>query len=151
MAEDFYAFQKKEWKAFRVFWMLMGLILAGAALGLFGRGLLSDKTYTANGVQFEYNKFMRVEKGTELLITVGDLGQEAKISINNDYIRKVRIDQIIPEPVSVEIKDNTLIYTFNSIQQGLITFYLVPMKMGSQHLEVSVGNAQMTANQFIYF
>ncbi|WP_181305186.1 hypothetical protein [Rufibacter sp. XAAS-G3-1] len=151
LTEDFYRFQKNEWRVARVFWVLMGLVLAAAALGLFGRGWLSDKKVASNGVQFEYNKYMRVEKGAELHLQVGQLGGNAKVMINNDYIRKVRIDQVIPQPASVEVKDNKLIYTFSSVQNGLITFYLVPTGTGSQTLEVSVGNARLSAPQFIYF
>ncbi|ALI98598.1 hypothetical protein [Rufibacter tibetensis] len=151
LAEDFYEFQKKEWFAFRVFWVLMAGVLTAAAFGLFGKGLLSDKTVTSNGVRFEYNKFMRVEKGTELLVGVGQGGKIADISINNDYIRKVKIDQVIPQPTSVEVRENKVIYRFSSVQNGFVTFYLIPYKMGSQPLEVTVGKAQLRANQFVYF
>ncbi|WP_205500191.1 hypothetical protein [Rufibacter psychrotolerans] len=149
--ESYYEFQRREWKAFRVFWWLMGLVLLAAAFGLFGRGMLSDKTYAAHGTQIEYNKFMRVEKGTELHISVAGAGQGTTISFNNDYIRKVRIDQVIPEPATVEVKDQKLVYTFPSAQNGLITFFLVPHKMGRQRLEITVGPAQLRETQFIYF
>ncbi|WP_210463206.1 hypothetical protein [Rufibacter roseolus] len=151
LAEDYYAFQRKEWLVARIFWIAMSLVLAAAALGLFGKGFLSDRTVTSHRVRFEFNKFMRVEKGTELRIHVTPGGQNAQVSFNNDYINKVRIDQIIPEPISVEVKDHRLVYTFSLVQNGFITFFLVPYKTGSQPLDVNVGNARMAVNQFVYF
>ncbi|WP_125077693.1 hypothetical protein [Rufibacter latericius] len=151
LAEDFYEFQRKEWLVSRIFWIAMGFVLAAATLGLFGKGVLSDRTVTAQGIRFEFNKFMRVEKPTELRIHVASGGKNVQVSFNNDYIRKVKIDQIIPEPVSVEVKDHRLIYTFSSVQNGFVTFFLVPYKIGSQPLEVTVGDARMGVDQFVYF
>ncbi len=149
--EKYYSFQQKEWVAFRIFWIFLSLILLAATFGLFGKGLLSDRTYTSKGVRVEYNKFMRVEKGAELVIHLTDSGENGQISINNDYLHKVRIEQVIPEPVSVKIKNNNLIYTFNPVQNGFIIFYLVPTKMGSHGLTLSIAGEQMCFNQFIYF
>jgi len=150
-AEKYYAFQKREWRAFRLFWVLMGLVVTAAALGLFGSGLLSDKTYTANGSRIDYNRFMRVAKNTEILIHVNQASRNASVSINNDYLRKVRIEQVVPEPTSVVIKDNKLVYTFSSVQNGFITFYLSPQKMGAHQLQISVNGTQASFDQYIYF
>ena len=57
-------------------------------LWLVRKGLLSDRTYTSKGVRVEYNKFMRVEKGTELVIYLTDLGENGQISINNEINTK---------------------------------------------------------------
>jgi hypothetical protein len=150
LAEDYYKFQKNEWRVARVFWSLMAMVLIAAAFGLFGKGLLSDRKVTAHGVQFEYTRFMRVEKGTELHLQVGQLGKNAQVILNNDYIRKVRIDQVVPQPVAVEVKDHKLIYTFSSVQNGLIIFYLIPYEPGSHTLDVTVGKARLKAHQFVY-
>jgi len=148
--EKHYSTQQMEWVALRIFWIMMSLILIATALGLFGDGLLSNKTYINNRNKIEYNKFMRVEKGTELLVHLNNAGENAKISINNDYLKKVRIEQITPEPSKVELINNELIYTFSSIQKGFIVFYLSPQKMGSQQLQITIDGHQINFDQYIY-
>jgi hypothetical protein len=148
--EKYYAIQKKEWMAFRVFWIVMAFVLVAAAFGLFGNGLISKQTYTTSSVKIDYNKFMRVDKEVQLYIRIQDLGAGAAIGINNDYLKKVRIEQVIPEPASVAVRDNTLIYRFNSLRNGFITFYLTPQLMGSQELEITVAGKKMRFNQYIY-
>ena len=149
--EKHYSTQQMEWVAFCIFWILMSLVLVATALGLFGNGLLSNKTYTAKGNKIEYKKFMRVEKGTELLVHLNNAGENAKISLNNDYLKKVRIEQITPQPSKVELINNELIYTFSSIQKGFIVFYLIPQKMGSQQLRITIDGHQKSFDQYIYF
>jgi hypothetical protein len=151
LAEKYFAVQKVEWRIFRACWILMGLVLAGAALGLFGKGLLSNRTYAAQGVQITYPRFMRIENETELYIRVNEAGSETVIGINNDYLRKVRIDQVIPEPRSVQVRDNTLIYRFHPVQNGFLTFFLRPQRMGSHPLEITVAGKKLRFHQYIYF
>ena len=148
--EKYYAAQQKEWRAFRVFWILMAFVLVAAALGLFGNGLISKQTYTANSLHVAYDRFMRVEKEVQLHIRVQDLGDGATIGINNDYLKKVRIDQVVPQPAAVTLRDNTLIYRFHPLRNGFITFYLRPQLMGSQRLEITVAGKKMRFQQYIY-
>ncbi|WP_026461507.1 hypothetical protein [Adhaeribacter aquaticus] len=149
--ERYYEFQKKEWLASRVFWVFMSFVLFAAALGLFGKGLLSNKTYNQNNLRIEYNKFMRVEKGTELVIQVADSLTKGEVIFGNDYLKKVRIDQIIPEPESVTVLNNKLIYRFSTVQNGFITFYLIPTKMGAHQLHLTINERNISFDQFIYF
>lgn len=149
--EGYYSFQKKQWVILRIFWVFMGFTVVVAALGLFGKGLLSNKTYMTNGIQIEYSKYMRVQKGSEIIIHVKDLGKNGSISFNNNYIRKVMIEQIIPTPVTEEIKAGRIIYTFAAVQNGFITFYLKPMKKGPQKLEITFNGQTYRFDQYIYF
>jgi hypothetical protein len=149
--EKFISQQQKEWLLFRIAWVLMGLVLIAAALGLFGNGPVSKQTYAAHQVHITYQKFLRVDKASEIYIGVPEQGQVTTIGINNDYIQKVNIYQVVPQPAAVELRDNTLIYRFRSVSNGFITFYLSPQQMGSQPLEITVGGNKMRFNQFIYF
>lgn len=148
--EKYYSFQKKEWKLVRFGWFLMGLVLLAAQLGIFGNGPLSQKTYVSDNLSIAYERYMRIEKDVELQVQVEELGLDTTITINNDYLKKVRISQVVPEPASVEVRDDKLIYRFSSLESGVITFYLNPMQMGSQQLELTVGGRMVRFNQFIY-
>jgi hypothetical protein len=151
--EKFISQQQKEWLIFRIAWVFMGLVLIAAALGLFGNGPISEQTYVAHKVHITYQKFMRADKESELYIGLQDqdLGQETTIGINNDYLKKVKIYQVVPQPAAVEIRDNTLLYRFRSVTNGFISFYLSPQHTGSQPLVITVGGKKMRFNQFIYF
>jgi hypothetical protein len=151
LVEKSYELQRKQWKASRMFWTIMGLVLMAASLGFFGDGPVSKKTYTTSNLQIEYNRFLRIEKATEVHINVKGLGKDPVISINNDYLKKVKIEQVIPEPASVEAENNILTYRFSSIKNGLVTFYLSPQKMGSQKLEFIIDGNKMSFDQYIYF
>lgn len=129
----------------------MSLLLAAAAGGFFGDGMISERSYSAHNVRIVYDRFMRMDKDTQMYIQVKDLGQQPVIGINNDYLKKVRILQVTPEPASVAIRDNTLVYRFHPVRNGFITFFLSPQQMGSQNLEITVAGKKMRLEQFIYF
>jgi hypothetical protein len=150
-AEESFPMEQKEWSLFKPFWIFMGLILVAACLGVFGTGIASQKVHTSHGITLEYNRFLRVKNDAALYVNVKDPGTDFSISINNDYIRKVKIDQVVPEPASVEINNNKLIYKFSSAKFGFVTFFLTPYKMGSQTLEITVNGNKMRFDQFIYF
>jgi hypothetical protein len=151
--EKFISQQQKEWFIFRIAWALMGLVLVAAALGLFGNGPISKQTYAAPGLEITYQKFMRVNNESELYIRVQDqdLSRETTIGINNDYLKKVKVFQVVPQPVAVEIRDNTLLYRFRYVSDGFISFYLSPRQMGSQPLELTISGKKVRFNQIIYF
>jgi len=148
--EELYAAQQKEWRAFRWFWSLMACVLLAAVLGVFGYGFISERTYTGAQLQVAYPKFMRVDSDTQLHLRVQDLGQNATVGINQDYLNKVKISQIVPEPVSVALDGNTLIYKFSYVRNGVITFFIDPYKMGSQRLKITVAGEKMSFQQYIY-
>lgn len=73
------------------------------------------------------------------------------VTFNGDYINKVKISDVIPEPEEVEIINNKLVYKFNSTDTGTITFFNDPLKMGAQTLHLEVNESKVVIPQYIYF
>jgi hypothetical protein len=151
---DDFKIQKIEWPVKRIFWLLMGIFLIAGLLGVFGDsiGLLNEKTIHLSGTTVKYHRFMRVEKKLEMKVKIEDTTiKDCSISLNKNYIDKVQITQIIPDPKEVEINDRKIIYRFNSFHGGTITFYKDPHRMGKQLLELEVNGEKVSVSQFIYF
>jgi hypothetical protein len=150
--EDF-KYQQGEWKIKRVFWVLMGIFLILGILGAFGDSgsLLSTKEEKLSTGTIIYDKFLRVDKSFETKVVVQDISNECSIAFNKDYIHKIQITQVIPEPINVVATKDQLIYYFKSNIGGTITFFNDPSKMGSQKLEMVINGEKAHLSQYIYF
>jgi hypothetical protein len=148
-----YKYQKVEWVIKRIYWVLMGIFIAFASLGAFGDNgsLLSRKEIKLQDATIEYEKFLRVDKSFDMKVNILNTYKECSVAINKDYVDKIQITQVIPEPSEVTSKGDKIIYKFRSYESGTITFFKDPLKMGSQKLEIEVNGKSVNISQFIYF
>jgi hypothetical protein len=151
IVERDFEFQRRQWPFYRAFWILMALFLTAGLAGLFGDGILSEKKIEEADFSIEYEKYLRVRKSSELIINVKELGEGSSISINKDYIEKIEIDKISPEPESVEARGGQLIYKFAGVNNSTVIFYLDPVKKGFQKLELIIKGKKSTFDQYVYF
>ena len=146
--------QRIGWIIKRISWVGMAMLLLFGLLGGLGEsdGILNEKTIRIDGVQIEYEKFLRVQKSFEMKVIIEKaVIDDLSISINKEYIDKVQITQIIPSPKHVEVTDAQIIYTFNSFKKGTITFFNDPIRMGNQKLEIEINRNKVSFFQYIYF
>lgn len=148
-----FKYQRAEWPIARIFWTLVAGVLIYGLLGGFGDGetVLNRKTLNLSGSHIEYDRYLRVEKNFTIKIFLSDSAQNCSVGFNKDYIDKVQITQVIPEPKKVELKANKIVYTFSTSGAGTITFFNDPLKMGNPHLELEVNGKKASISQFIYF
>jgi len=152
-------FQKKEWRAEMLGWILMALLLLGALAGLFGGGPISQATAggEAEALTIDYHRFTRYQSPTQLLITASPNAVSegtVRLEIEQDYINSFNVQNVLPEPDSVEVMSDTYIYTFtvNEPNQGMeIIFDLESDKIGTIAGNLGVeGGQNIRISHFVY-
>ena len=104
---------KKGWVAQVIGLTFIFLLVTAAALGLFGDGLLSTVKNESAGSRIEYDRFFRFEARMEILVEVTNTNSGATVSIDNDYLRDIRVESIVPEPLGNKINNGRVEYTFD--------------------------------------
>jgi hypothetical protein len=128
-------FQQKEWMAERIGWVFMILLILVALIGGFGVGPVSATALggDADPLWVEYQRFGRYKSPTTLRIYLNSeaiVNDEIVFWVEDDYLRKFQIEDILPNPDSVEIGDGRYIYHFKANQTSTgvvpdeITFYM---------------------------
>ncbi len=152
-------YQKKAWIVQRVGWVLMALVVILALAGLFGPGPLSTTTVGDERapVRLQYERFVRSRDPTELTIHIGAnaaQGSEARIWLDREYLHKVQIRHITPDPERVEAGPDRLMYVFRLIgpnQPTAILFNVEPQEIGQLQGKFGVDQgAALSFTQFVY-
>ena len=151
-------FQRRQWRLERAGWVLIALVVALAALGLFGTGPISSATAGGGeeGLTVEYQRFVRRQGQLELVIGIdarhASNGQVA-LRIDGDYLASVRIQEVSPEPVEVRADGADRVYVF-AIAEGAssveVTIGGAPQEIGRLRGEVGAGDSAVSFSQFSY-
>lgn len=149
--EKDFGFQNKEWSVLRLGWMLMALFLLLGLLGFFGSGVVSWTTRENDAAVIEFERYLRNSMVSEIKISSKEPLPDSSIYLNPDYLRKMKIDKIIPEPALMELKSNRLRVKFDSDQADPVVLYIIPVGTGSQDLEIEIKGQKEKLNQYIYF
>lgn len=158
IAEDL-DFQRRSWRAQRVGWIVLGLILVGAVAGLFGPGLLGTSTTGSSGdsVRVEYYRFWRKQSGMPLRIHLSGealAGGEARVWLSRTYVDAMSISGVTPQPESVELGPDRLTYVLKVDSTGRAV--TVSFDVEPEHYGIIRGRAgldqssEVRFNQFIY-
>jgi hypothetical protein len=152
-------YQHRSWAVQRVGWVVMGLVALAALLGLFGSGPLSNATTgdESKPLWLEYERFARLQAPTRLRIHLrpsngGD--GKVRVLLNRDYLNGVQIQQVTPQPESVEAGLKQLTYVFQVTepnQPTAVTFHLQTQQIGLLSGQVGLfGEQPLRFSQFIY-
>jgi len=149
-------FEKAEWRTERIGWIVMALILLATLAGLLGPGPLSERVAgdPASGLWVEYNKFERRQAPTQLVLHVTPGSGTSRIRFSQDFIRKVEIQHIDPQPERSEagIDDYTFPFVFSDTgTESVVTVYFEPGKIGMLDTEVTLeGGPSVRFSQIVY-
>jgi hypothetical protein len=152
-------FQRREWLAERVAWTIMALVIAAALLGLFGTGPLSRTTAgdEAGPLWLEYERFARLLAPAPLRVHLGPGAARDKpvlVWIDRRYIENLELQQVTPEPDSMEVGDERLIFSFQWAEgngPAAVTFNMRPSRVGSLSGRVGLINGTaIKIQQFVY-
>lgn len=147
-----YHFEKRELSIQRIFLAILLLLLIAGLAGLFGEGALSLQKISREKAEISYHRFLRSEAKTDIQIELANTGDSnVTISFNNDYIRRVRIDDVVPEPSSVKSEEGRLTFEFEASAEGVIIFYLLPLDVGVRTLDLDIGQERHHITQYVYF
>jgi hypothetical protein len=129
--------QRIEWRVQKVLWVLLAILLLAALLGLLGPGPLSYSSVDGSGFEVRYLRFARWQAPHTLVVATSLPGSETlRISIDRSYLDKMEVQQITPQPATVQLRGDSYLYTFDGDRRSSqtdITFDLQPTSIGSLH------------------
>jgi hypothetical protein len=145
------AFERRSWRIQRAGWTVMLLFLCAGMLGLLGgAGPLVDTRAGGRdaGAVIEYSRFLRTRAPVDFHFLLDpDISNEpeVRIAIDRAYLERFEIQQIVPEPVGVEVSDSTTYYVFALAESELdirVTFHLHPERPAFLRGAVRVADRQ---------
>lgn len=152
--EENMVFQAAEW-AFEIIGTLaMFAIVALAFSGFFGRDPHS-KTIAGTKdeplwAEYERTAHWQTRTLLEIHATPNNPDKKAEISINDDYLRDMMVNQITPEPKEVEVKSDETTFTFigsDSKSPVVVRFHMEPDKPGAKEARITLGQHAITFKQ----
>ena len=151
-------FQYWEWIAERIGWGLFaGIVLAGL-LGLLGPGMLSHRVVSSSDgrLTVDYYSIQRNEAPAELLIGFEHPGADqdrVRLAISRALTDSVSIDSITPEPDTVEMQPDRLVYTFlasGPAQRRKIVLRFENHQMGKLRYDIALeGGPSVSLSHFV--
>ncbi len=153
------AFQNREWVVQRVGWVIWLAVIGAALAGLMGNGPLTHATAGAEGdpLRVQYDRFVRhaAPEKLEIALQPGAVqGKQARVWIDREYLEGLQLQNITPEPSSMEAALDRIIYTFDLDKQGeatTVVFDLEHESNGPKVVRVGLGDRQVASfTQFAY-
>lgn len=109
-------YQSRMWTAERFGWAVMAGILAAAAAGIFGHGLLSQSTAGhGSSLLIEYERFVRMHSPLTLRFIANGNAMRAdgfSLWISNDFLSNIDPGPMTPEPARAELVSGGIRYYF---------------------------------------
>jgi hypothetical protein len=135
----------------------MALILLAALLGLLGPGPISySNLLTPDGkLAVEYYAIERYEAPTQLRIRIRPAGDEitVRLAISRTFTDNITPQNIAPEPESVEIERDRIVYSFRVSEldeRALVIYRFKHNELGRLRYEVGLADgASLAISQFI--
>ncbi|WP_018478209.1 hypothetical protein [Pontibacter roseus] len=150
--------ERKNWAVERVAWVFMAIVVLAALLGFTGNGGLKGINLLtagsqADGVEVEYERYLRRKAPSELKVTLYPTATspERELQFSKDFYDKVQVEQVVPEPSEVYTHEQGITYTFSGAgSTSPIIFYLKPKHMGSLEVSLKTGEKSLAISQFVY-
>jgi hypothetical protein len=152
-------FQRRSWAIQRVGWFAMAVVVAAAVLGYLGEGPLSDaRARSGDGAyEVEYARYTRYRSPDTLRVFIEEgavEGDQARVSFGRGYFDGVEVESVFPEPDSVEVDGDEVVYLFKLGDQGApatVIFSVMYDDVGRKRARVGLdGHSAVSFSQFIY-
>ena len=116
-------YQEREWRIQRAGWLLMWLVILAALLGVFGKGVLANAVASDPGgaLTVKYSRFERNRSPSALEVTIGPVqttGGKFAIALDRDFVNRIEIQRMDPEPASVKGDREHVVYEFEVTEAG---------------------------------
>ncbi|HEX7070896.1 MAG TPA: hypothetical protein VF190_08825 [Rhodothermales bacterium] len=156
--EESVDFQRAEWRAERIGWVAMAIVIAFAALGFFGgAGPFERKTLQGEGVSIEIDRFTRYQAPAVMRFFVEAGATKADtvaVWVSSAYLDGVQVNDVTPEPVAVTSDASRVVYTFQLSGPGAglrVTFHLMTQSIGLRRGTAGVFDGEpLSFSQFTY-
>ncbi len=112
-------FQRRQWVAQRIGWVMMGLVVLAALAGLMGAGPLSKSSVgdLNDGLKVMFLRFDRRHAPSEVrMVIAGDAIREGEVRmwISREFLNRIELEQVIPEPEEVRSEPDREVYVFQA-------------------------------------
>jgi hypothetical protein len=150
-------FQKREWKMQRIAWLVFGLFLLAAFLGVFGSGPINHSTQVdpQGLLSVEYEPLVRRQSPTRLKLQLKAPAQKtdrAQFWIASDCLDALEISQVTPAPERMEAMGKRVVYSYPPSREKrelIVGFHFQPLRIG--RLPCRIGYPDGTEVEFIQF
>ncbi len=150
-------YQQREWQVQKFGWTVMALIIVAALLGLFAPGLFNQAAQQGDDLSVEFERFQRFQAPAELRFHIAEgtsPGDQVRLSITQDYLGGVQVQQVTPQPDSVLGGEGRLTYVFGRTsprQPMTVTFHLTTQQIGPLAGQVSLADGSpLPFRQFVF-
>lgn len=139
--EEHRAFQEHFWSAQRVAWVVFGLFLVAAMLGLTGAGgPLSRSLVPLGDGAIDYPRIARWQAAEQLVLRLAPGPEQRTLRLSPDFTGTLQVDSIYPEPArSVTGPDGTRL-TFDTVAgaEAEVQIGISPLQPGYTSFAVAV-------------
>ncbi|HEY3189495.1 MAG TPA: hypothetical protein VGJ70_18555 [Solirubrobacteraceae bacterium] len=128
------------------------LLLLAAVVGVFGTGPLAHATATGSGgLRVEYDRFVRAEASTSVVVTVPAGKGNTNVAVDNGYLDKTEVGSVAPEPSSVTALPDRVLYTVDLSPPAKVHFDVTPQQAGVRHVTIWAGGGRRVRfTQIVY-
>lgn len=155
--EDNRRFQEATWKAERVGWLVMLVIVVAALAGAFSSGPLSDVEAAApGGATVSYQRFNRHMAPSEIRVSLPAAGgsKTAKLEMSRSLLDAFDIEHIRPAPSRSVATTDGITFEFDAASsptKAIITLSLTANRIGIVSGTIGLaGHAPIPITQIVY-
>lgn len=131
-------FQERAWRAERIAWVVLTIVIVAALIGVFGTGPLSSTTAgdTETGLAASYERFVRHDGRSSLELRISpDQASEGQVEVwlSAGYLEDIQIEHISPQPDEVRTSGERDIFVFLTEDPSspmTVTLHFRPGSMG---------------------
>jgi hypothetical protein len=147
--------QCREWRAERIGWVVMALLVLAALLGVFSHGLLSDTTAASRdgALRVDYERFAHKTARTQFVITLTRAPQDPRIRLSPSFLEFHDIEVLYPVPLRSSSGAAGLDLVFAPATTGDLAVHIGarPKRFGVASLSVEIGDqSRASFTQLIY-
>jgi len=151
------SFQQNEFRAERISWVVMTIVIVSALAGLLGGGgpFARDSKTGIDSSSVSYDRFARHSSPMTLDVNVGSGSErQVRLRLSDEYLTAMNVKSITPAPTSTALGDKQQILVFDRSAPPVavtIRFQVEPMVFGLQRGWVAIDNAApISFAHFIY-
>ena len=138
-------FQRREWLVQRIGWVLIGLVLLAAALGVFGSGPLAKRMSANPALQIDYEWLTRNHSQTTWKLTprAPPVDGRYRVVLDANWAQHFQVNAIQPQPSSSSLADGRWVYEFEARDARAlqIVFHVETRKAGMLEGSIQLNDA----------
>ena len=148
--------ERAVWKIEHWGWSVFAAILLAALIGVFGEGPLARARAENTQLAVEYDRFVRYQAPSHFKIHLRNTSPNSMpaLSIARDFLERVEVTHISPEPQRVRLTKDALIYIFDVARTNEDTTIAVqfrPSGYGRGRVQLGlIDGQQLEFTQFSY-